>query len=206
MKGIAGFRGTHSARLIKVGEYERKAPLIWKLKNTLRWSFIKGWLVWHVGYSFSYLTGTPVLLGSLKVRLLKANGEVIDYGTVGWKSVTTAFCEFMVDQLQTETSVWGDFKFHDSGVGSTAENVTDTDMETTDGESRATGTQTETSSVIYKSVGTIAYSSTKAIREHGVFSVASGGTLMDRTVFSVINVVNGDSIEHTYNLTCTAGG
>jgi hypothetical protein len=52
----------------------------------------------------------------------------------------TIFVVFVVDQLQTETSQFGDFKYHDSGVGTTAENVTNTDMETTDGESRATGT------------------------------------------------------------------
>ena len=206
MKASATFQGKHKARLIKAENMERKAPLSWKLKNTLRWSFIQGWIVWHVGYLFSYLTGTPVLLGSLKVRLLKANGEIIDYGTVGWRSVTTAFCEFMVDQLIAETSVWGDFKFHDSGVGTTNENITDTDIETTDGESRATGTQVESTSVIYESVGTIAYTTTKAITEHGLFSASTGATLMDRTEFAIINVVNGDSIEHTYDLTCTAGG
>jgi len=111
-----------------------------------------------------------------------------------------------VDQLQTETSVWGDFKFHDSGVGTTAENVANTDMETTDGESRATGTQTEGTSVEYKSVGTISYTTTKAITEHGLFNASTGVTLLDRTVFTALNVVNGDSIQFTYTLTWTAGG
>jgi hypothetical protein len=113
----------------------------------------------------------------------------------------------MVDELQAETSVWGDFKFHDSGVGTTAEDAGDTDIETTDGESRSTGTQAEGASAnIYQSVGTIAYTTTKAITEHGLFSIAAGGTLMDRTVFSAINVVNGDSIQFTYELTVSAGG
>lgn len=206
MLGKTGFIGRHKARLIRGEDMERKAPLSWKIRNNMRWSFIKGWIVWHVGYLFSYLTGTPVLLGSLRVRHFKTTGEIIDYGVVGWRSVTTAFAEFMVDQLQTETSVWGDFKFHDSGVGVTAENITDTDMETTDGESRVAGTQTESTAVIYETVGTIAYTSTKAITEHGVFSIITSGTLMDRTKFAAINVINGDSIEHTYDLTVTAGG
>jgi hypothetical protein len=101
---------------------------------------------------------------------------------------------FVTDQLQTETSVFGDFKYHDAGVGTTAENVADTAIETTDGESRATGTQTESASNAYRSVGTISYTSTKAITEHGLFNDSSAGTLMDRSVFSAINVVNGDSI------------
>jgi len=120
--------------------------------------------------------------------------------------VTTAFVSFVVDQLQTETSVFGDFKFHDSGVGTTAENAGDTIIETTDGESRATGTQTEASATVYKSVGTIAYTTSKAITEHGLFNDATAGTLMDRTVFSAINVVSGDSVEFTYQLTVSAGG
>ena len=76
---------------------ERKAPLSWKLKNALRWSFIRGWLAWHADYLYSYLTGTPALLSSRKVRLLKANGEVVDYGVVNWKLVTTKFYDFLVE-------------------------------------------------------------------------------------------------------------
>jgi hypothetical protein len=80
-------------------------------------------------------------------------------------------------------------------------------METTDGESRATGTQVEGASAnIYKSVGTIAYTTTKAITEHGLFNDATAGTLMDRTKFAAVNVVSGDSIEFTYQLTVSAGG
>ena len=111
----------------------------------------------------------------------------------------------MVDQHQTESSVIGDYKFHDSGVGTTAENSSDTDIETTDGESRASGTQVEESSVIYRSVGTISYTTTKAITEHGLFSASTSTTLMDRTKFTAINVVNGDSIQFTYGITYAAG-
>jgi hypothetical protein len=144
--------------------------------------------------------------GELSAVLVKANGETVNYGVLSRRVVTTAFVNFVVDQLQTETSVFGDYKFHDSGVGTTAENITDTAMETTDGESRATGTQTESAANAYRSVGTISYTTTKAITEHGLFNDASAGTLMDRSVFSAINVVNGDSIQFTYTLTLTAGG
>jgi hypothetical protein len=130
---------------------------------------------------------------------------VIDYGILGHRVVTTAFVNLMVDQLQAETSVWGDFKYHDSGVGTTAENASDTAMETTDGEDRVAGTQTEGDANQYRSVGTISYTTTKAITEHGLFNHLTTETLMDRTVFSAINVVNGDSIQFTYTLTCTAG-
>lgn len=184
-----------------------KAPLSWKLKNTLNPGHIGGTLAWHLGGLFSRVTGFPVLRGRLSVRFFGADGRVIDYGVVCHKVVTNAFVNFMVDQLQAETTEWGDFKYHDSGVGVTAPAVGDTDIETTDGEARATGSQTEGASTnIYKSVGTIAYTTTKAITEHGLFSQSTGTTLMDRSTFTAINVVNGDSIEFTYELTCTAGG
>ena len=145
------------------------------------------------------------MVGKLEARKLCADGQVIDYGTLGYRVVTTAFVNFVVDQLQTETSIFGDFKYHDGGVGTTAENVTDTAMETTDAESRATGSQTAGAANEYVSVGTIAYTSGKAITEHGLFNDATTGTLMDRTVFAAVNVVNGDSIQFTYTITFTAG-
>jgi len=183
-----------------------KAPLFWHVKNRLRWGYLFGRFTNWLAKKFSKFTGVPTLTAELSAIHIKINGQKIDYGIVGYRVVTTAFVNFMVDQLQTETSQWGDFKYHDSGVGTTAENASDTDIETTDGESRATGTQTEGGDNIYESVGTIAYTSTKAITEHGLFSQSTGTTLMDRTVFSAINVVNGDSIQFTYDLTVSSGG
>lgn len=207
-QGFAGFSGTHSARLIKgyAQPVERKVDLAWTVRNRLRKSFLWGMAVWHAGKAFSQLTGTPVLRGTLSLRLLKKNGDIIDYGIVSYRSVTTAWAEFAVDQMITETAEWGNQNFHDSGIGFTAENVTDTDMETTDGEARVAGTQVEDSPVIYETVAVIPYTSTLVIREHGIFSQITGGTLLDRSVFGAIGVDSGDSIEHTYRLTWTAGG
>lgn len=207
MATYAGRIGASGALTMRKFKTVSPAPLTWKLRNWLRWGFIKGWLAHNLGLAQSKLFGTAVLLPELRLRHIKRNGGIVDYGIVGFQKVTTAFCALMVAQLQTETSVWGDFKYHDSGVGTTGEANGDTDIETTDGESRATGSQVEgASTVIYKSVGTIAYTTSKAITEHGLFNASTGVTLMDRTVFSAVNVVSGDSIEFTYNLTCTAGG
>lgn len=191
---------------IKKVRTERRAPLLWRIRNALRPAFWYGWADNQAAKIFTGLTGIPTLTAELSLVLHKRDGTRINYGVVGYRVVTTAFVNFVVDQLQTESSVFGDFKYHDSGVGTTAENVTDTAMETTDGESRATGTQTETSANIYRSVGTISYTTTKAITEHGLFNDASAGTLMDRTVFSAVNVVNGDSVAFTYSLTISSGG
>lgn len=183
-----------------------QAPLAWRVSNVLRWEYIKGWLATFVLAPIANKFGIMTALGKLEAVLIKADGSKVNYGVLGYRVVTTAFVSFVVDQLQTESSLFGDFKYHDSGVGTTAENVTDTAMETTDGESRATGTQTESSATAYRSVGTISYTTTKAITEHGLFNDASAGTLMDRTVFSAVNVVNGDSVQFTYTLTISAGG
>ena len=191
-----------SGRLM-IRKLSGKAPLTWKIRNALRWEYIRGTLGYILAKPFSWLTGCAVLQGSLKVVKIFANGHRMDYGLVGRWKVTSAFCAFMVDNLVAETGEWGDFKYHDSGVGDTGENKTDTDIETTDGESRATGSQVD-GGVTYTSVGTISYTSTKAIGEHGLFSSAASTTLMDRHTFSDLNVVDGDALEFTYVLTCTA--
>ena len=202
-KAESNLTGTLSAKVIKCP----RAPLAWRIKNAIKPAYWFGWISTVWARSFSYLTGMPVLCGTLKVKHLKADGGIVDYGTVSYHLVTTAFVNFMVDELQAETSEWGDFKFHASGTGTTAANIADTAMETDSGVARATGTQTEGASVnIYRSVGTQAYVSSLAITEHGLFSQVAGTTLMDRHVFAALNVVSGDSIQFTYELTCTAGG
>lgn len=206
-RGETKLSGTLKTKLIKGPNHPAQAaPLIWKIRNWLRLPFVWGWLAYHLAGGFSKLTGIVTLRPRLKAILIKADGTRVDFGVVGYRVVTSAFVNFMVDQMQAESTQWGDFKYHDSGVGTTAENSSDTDIETTDGESRATGTQTEGASAnIYASVGTISYTTTKAITEHGLFSQSTGTTLLDRTVFSAINVVSGDSIQFTYELTVSAG-
>lgn len=143
--------------------------------------------------------------GILSAKLIKKSGEVIDYGVVSVKLITTAFRDYIVDSMQDSTTYPMDaFKYHASGTSTTAESNTDTALGT-EVESRATGSQIEgATSNIYKSVGTINYTATYAIVEHGLFSASTGGTLMDRSVFSAINVVNGDSIQFTYEGTFNA--
>ena len=202
MQGNVALSGKLATKLIRA-----KGPgLRWFLKNWLHWKQFKAlvgvFLVQPVARFFGLMTA----YGRLEAVLIKADGKRINYGVLGYRLVTTAFVNFVVDQLQTETSVFGDFKYHDSGVGITDPAIGDTDIETTDGEARATGTQTEGAANAYVSVGTISYTTTKAITEHGLFNASTGVTLMDRSEFAAINVVNGDSIQFTYTLTVSAGG
>jgi hypothetical protein len=198
-----GFGGRLGVRKISVP----KAPLAWRVKNALRFDYALGLAGSKLAKAVSALTGIPVMTSELSAVLIRADGSMVNYGVVSRRVITTAFVNFVVDQLQTETSVFGDFKHHDSGVGTTAAAITDTAIETTDGESRATGTQVEGASAnIYRSVGTITYTSSLAITEHGLFNDATTGTLMDRHVFAAINVVSTDSIAFTYELTVSSGG
>lgn len=133
------------------------------------------------------------------------NGEVIDERVVDNKKVTTAFVNFIVDQLITETSAFGDFKYHDSGTGTNAESASDTALQTTCGEARTVGTQIEGSETYeYKSVATHTYAGSFAITEHGLLNASSAGILMDRTVFGAINVVADDKIEFTFTIQFSA--
>jgi hypothetical protein len=193
----------------KLGIRHLRAPgpgLVWQLRNWLHWSKIISLIGVFIINPIANFFGLMTAYGKLEITLIKASGEHIRFGVVDFRVVTTAFVDFVTDQLQTETSAFGDFKYHDSGVGITDPAITDTDIETTDGESRATGTQTESAHNVYQSVGTISYTTTKAITEHGLFNASTGPTLMDRSEFAAINVVSGDSIQFTYSLTLTAGG
>ena len=190
---------------LTVKKLSGKASLSWKLKNNLRWAYISGWLGKVLATPLRKLTGLATLYGELSAVKIFANGHRMDYGTVSRHLVTDAFVAFMVDQLQAETSTWGDFKYHDSGTGVTAENKTDTAMETPCGDARTVGTQIEGATAnIYKSVATHTYDEALAITEHGLFMAAAAGTLMDRHTFAAINVTDGDKIEFTYELTCSS--
>lgn len=128
--------------------------------------------------------------------------------------VTTAFAEFVAAQLITETSAFGDFKYHHSGEGVGNEAVADTGLGTPREGARDIGTQVQGASAVgYKSIATTTYTGTWAITEHGLFNTAgaggppvTGGVLMDRSKFAAINVVATNQIEWTYELTVAAGG
>lgn len=183
-----------------------RAPLAWRVRNALRVAFVWGWLAHMLGRLYSQAFGPPVLLGKVSAVLIRRDGTTLNYGVLGYRVVTTAYVNLLVDELQSSQAAHSTFLYHDSGTGTTAEAVGDTALVTKVETGRATGTQTEGASAnIYRSVGTISYTATRAVTEHGLFNASSAGTLMDRTVFSAVNVVNGDSIQFTYELTATAG-
>ncbi len=155
-----------------------------------------------------------VVLRPLTERGLRGPCGIEDWGVVCRRVVTTAGVGFIVDAFQNTVEI-ENLKYHALGTGTNAEATGDTALQTeltTEyvGNTRATGTTTEGASAnIYRTVGTVTLDSgTPAVTEHGVFSAASAGVLLDRSVFSAINLVgaNGDAIQATYELTCSAGG
>ncbi len=121
------------------------------------------------------------------------------------KCVTTAYVTFLALMHQTDATTIGDFKYHDSGIGTGAEAVGDVGLGTPWGGARDVGTQVASTNT-YTSVATTTYNATKAITEHGLFNASSSVTLMDRTLFSAIDVVDTNAIQWTFTITYTAGG
>lgn len=155
-----------------------------------------------------FLPALTVLHGRLRLRVLRANGDVIDYGTVGRHLIVTAGKGFVVDAWQNLVEL-ENMKFHGLGEGTTAANVADTALETelsteyNPNSTRATGTTAEASATVFRTVGTNTVDGAATVTEWGLLSQAAtgGGVLFDRQVFSAVNLGSGDSLQTTYDLT-----
>ena len=126
--GVTKPKGNLVAKKIKAP----RASWRWYLSNWTRWGAIKGLIAVKLIAPFARLFGVATITGKLEAVLIRADGSMVNYGVLGYRQVTTAFVNFVVDELIAETTEFGDFKFHDSGEGNTAEDPSDTDIETTD--------------------------------------------------------------------------
>lgn len=200
---------------MKVIRHNVQAPLAWRVRNAIRPGYWLGWLFVMLAKLLTAVTGIPTLTSQVSlVKIDGKTGQRIDYGVVGFKVVTNAGVNAIVDAFQN-TFELELFRYHGIGTGSTAENASDTALVTeltteyNPDSTRATGTIAEGASAnIFQTVATNTIDSgTPAIQEHGVFSQAAtgGGTLLDRTVFATINLAANDSLQSTYELTLNAG-
>lgn len=171
---------------------------------------LKVWKFWNFWHRLRGVKQELLLLASIGVVAelrgvhIGLDGTRTDLGVLSRRVVTTAGITYIA-QAFTNTTEVENFNFHASGTGTNAESIADTALQT-EVATRATGTQSNPSAGVYRTVGTITYSGSFAITEHGVLSASSVGTLLDRSVFSAVNVVSGEGIEFTYNLTIPAGG
>lgn len=143
--------------------------------------------------------------------------EVRDYGIVSEKAVTNTGVAYLVDAFQNVSAEPENFKFHGIGTGdgtALAEAASNTALATelttqySPDNTRATGSLTENAANVFRTVGTNTVDASVTIQEHGIFTVATSGsgTLLDRSLTGGNALTSGDSIQTTYDLTCTAGG
>lgn len=158
--------------------------------------------------------GIPTFYGILSAKIIRADGDIIDYGLISARAVTTTGAGFVVDAFQNLVEL-ENMKYHGIGTGTNAEDAGNSALQTelttqyNPDNTRATGSTTEgASGNIYKTVGTNTVDASVAITEHGIFSQAAtgGGVLFDRSVFSVINLVSTDQLQTTYEWTMNTGG
>lgn len=190
-----------------------RAPLAWRVKHFLQ----HGWRSAHIpmlAWLARRMPGMLLITSSLRAIVITADGRRIDYGIVSRRVITTAGVNYLVGTF-AGTGAVTNIKYHGVGTGTNAENQTDTALQTESttalnpDSTRATGsTTTGGSANIYRTVGTLTFDASAAITEHGILTQAAtgGGTLWDRSVFSAINVLNGDSIQFTYDCTFPANG
>lgn len=190
-----------------------RAPLLWVLLNTLRWSYIKSWIGVKLIAPLANAFGLLVGWGELAVTLIKPDGRRIHYGVVSRRVITDAAVAYIVDDWDGGAAI-DLFNYHGCGVGTGNEAAGDTALgsECTTAlnpdSTRATGTKTQPAANQMRSVGTLTFDDAAAVTEHGLLSQAAtgGGTLFDRSKFAAINVVSGDSIQFTYTATLSSGG
>jgi hypothetical protein len=128
-------------------------------------------------------------------------GWLENVGLVSTGKVTTAFRDFEVDQLIAESALYGDFKYHEVGTGSTAEANTQSALTTPTGIARVAGTQVEAAADMYQSVATVTADTAETWTEHGLFNQAAAGTMMDRSlIVPTVAVVPSDTVTFTYSL------
>lgn len=178
------------------------------MSKVFRLPFRKGALIWDRDPGQALIGGREFFASRLQAVHRSRRGQVIDEFDFGSGLVTTAGVVYLAADFAGGANDINAFNYHHTGLSSTAPAIGDTGLGNVTGvPARVAGTQTTPGSTnIYQTVATVAYTSGLAIVEWGLFSASSAGTMWDRKTFAAINVVNGDSIQFTYQLTCTAGG
>jgi hypothetical protein len=128
-------------------------------------------------------------------------GWLENIGLASKGKVTVAFRDFETAQLVTETSAYGDFKWHEVGISAQGEVNTDQALITPTGIARVAGTQVDGVGT-YTTVATIEADAIEVWYEHGVFNAVSGVTMLDRSLIDPPPaVVPGDTVQFTYVMT-----
>lgn len=176
--------------------------------KVLRLPFKRGALVWEPDRGQALISGQSMFATRLSAVHMNRRRQTIDEFDFGSGLVTTAGVVYLAADMAGGASDINAMNWHAVGIGTTGPVIGNTIMENVTGcPARVSGTQTTPGSTnIYQSLATVSFVSTLAITEWGLLSAVTGGTLWDRKTFTAINVISGDSIQFTYQLTATAGG
>ncbi len=165
--------------------------------------------------AIAHVFRVPTHFGALYLDIVHADGSRTPMGLASMRVVTDAGVAYIVDAFQNSVEL-ENMKYHGFGTGTTAESASQTGLitelttEYVSDSVRPTGSQTENGANIYRTVGTLDPDSDVTITEHGIFSQAAtgGGTLLDRSKFTGVALTGstGDSLQATYDFTCTSGG
>lgn len=159
--------------------------------------------------------GITTAIGYLWLAKIDRKGRRLDLGLASCRVVTTTGVNFIVDAFQglVEPEI---MRYHGVGTGGAAEAVGNTALTTelttqySVASTRPTGSLGELSgnANTFETAATITVSATVALTEHGIFSQAAtgGGVMLDRTLFSTVNLLNGESLQATYDLAFPSGG
>lgn len=146
--------------------------------------------------------------GRLYVRVFDPDGELIeDRGLVSDRVVTDDYAAYYIDCLHGGETGIADFKYHDSGTGTTTEDEEDEGLESPTGVARVVGSQGEGDNIrTYRTIAIITYDAAYEVTEWGLFNAASGNVMMDRAVVVAIPVENNYQVEYTYEHEGLSGG
>lgn len=177
------------------------------IKPVLRLPFRMGRILWTPDTGEGILPSIMFFGSNLRADVYRGE-DLLDSRDLGSGVVTTAGVNYLAADFAGGASDINAFTYHATGIGTNSAVVGDTTLQNVTGApARVSGTpSTPGSANIYQNVATVSYTGSLAITEWGLFSASTSGTLWDRRVFTAINVINGDSIQFTYQLTCTAGG
>lgn len=147
---------------------------------------------------------------NLSATVHKADGSTESYD-LGSGTITTAGVLYLAGDWVSGSGDIGNLKYMASGTDATASGTANTALGTAIGTTAETATLTlgtASGNATVTAVATISYTNTYAVTEWGLFSsgTLAGATMWDRKTFAALNVVNGDSIQFTYVLTCSSGG
>ena len=128
-------------------------------------------------------------------------GKLIDHRDID-NLITTAGLAEVAKGLLTDTAS-DEFDFIAVGTGVTAANAADTTLEAeiVDSGLARVASSGSTAAGVATLTTTFTVTGTKAVTEAGVLNAGSNGDLLCHQVFSAVNVVNGDTLAVTWNVT-----